>query len=115
MQRRSWRNTLAPFRRASPASPVRTMRWLRLRSSSTSAFMKVPDANGGYTIDHTGNIVIIDPKGRYAGFIKLPHDADQISDGISVDRAKFLTRDRRSASSVRPDRRNAPKCCSTIR
>lgn len=42
------------------------------------AFMKVPDANGGYTIDHTGNIVIIDPKGRYAGFMKLPHQPDRI-------------------------------------
>jgi protein SCO1/2 len=42
------------------------------------AFMKVPDANGGYVIDHTGNIVIIDPKGRYAGFMKLPHQADRI-------------------------------------
>ena len=43
-----------------------------------AAFMKVPDANGGYVIDHTGNIVIVDPDGRYAGFIKLPHDADKI-------------------------------------
>jgi protein SCO1 len=42
------------------------------------AFMKVPDANGGYVIDHTGNIVIVDPKGRYAGFMKLPHQADRI-------------------------------------
>ena len=42
------------------------------------AFMKVPDANGGYTIDHTGNIVIIDPNGRYAGFMKLPHEPDRI-------------------------------------
>ena len=39
---------------------------------------KVPDSNGGYTIDHTGNIVIIDPKGRYAGFMKLPHQPDRI-------------------------------------
>lgn len=42
------------------------------------AFMKVPDTGGGYVIDHTGNIVIVDPDGRYAGFIKLPHDADKI-------------------------------------
>ena len=42
------------------------------------AFMKVPDSKGGYVIDHTGNIVIIDPKGRYAGFMKLPHQADRI-------------------------------------
>lgn len=42
------------------------------------AFMKVPDASGGYVIDHTGNIVVIDPKGRYVAFIKLPHDVDNI-------------------------------------
>ena len=42
------------------------------------AFMKVPDNKGGYVIDHTGNIVVIDPKGRYVGFMKLPHQADRI-------------------------------------
>jgi protein SCO1/2 len=39
----------------------------------------VPDLNGGYVIDHTGNIVIVDPKGHYAGFMKLPHQADRIA------------------------------------
>lgn len=47
-------------------------------SQLNAAFMKVPDTNGGYVIDHTGNIVIVDPDGRYAGFIKLPHVADKI-------------------------------------
>jgi len=42
------------------------------------AFMKVPDGKGGYVVDHTGNIVVIDPKGRYVGFMKLPHQADRI-------------------------------------
>lgn len=42
------------------------------------AFMKVPDNKGGYVIDHTGNIVVIDQKGRYVGFMKLPHQADRI-------------------------------------
>ncbi len=32
----------------------------------------------GYTMDHTGNIVIINPKGHYHGFIKLPHEAETI-------------------------------------
>ena len=43
-----------------------------------AAFMKVPDANGGYVIDHTGNIVVIDPKGRYVAFITLPHTVDNV-------------------------------------
>lgn len=35
-------------------------------------------AEDAYTLDHTGNIVIINPKGHYHGFIKLPHDAETI-------------------------------------
>lgn len=31
-----------------------------------------------YTVDHTGNIVIINPRGHYHGFIKLPHDSETI-------------------------------------
>ena len=31
-----------------------------------------------YTVDHTGNIVIINPMGHYHGFIKLPHDPETI-------------------------------------
>jgi protein SCO1/2 len=42
------------------------------------AFGKIPDGNGGYTVDHTGNIVIINPHGHYRGFIKMPQSADTI-------------------------------------
>lgn len=42
------------------------------------AFAKVPDGEGGYTVDHTGNLVIVNPRGHYHGFIKLPHQADTI-------------------------------------
>ena len=44
------------------------------------AFMKVPSKTSpdGYVVDHTGNIVIINPMGHYHGFIKLPHDPDDI-------------------------------------
>lgn len=41
-------------------------------------FDKVPDDNGGYTIDHTANIVIINPKGHYHGFMKYPQRAETI-------------------------------------
>ena len=43
------------------------------------AFAKLPSETGPYQIDHTGNIVIINPRGHYHGFIKLPHKADIIS------------------------------------
>ncbi len=39
------------------------------------AFGKVPGREPGtYTVDHSGSIVVIDPEGRYAGFIKAPHN-----------------------------------------
>jgi len=42
------------------------------------AFMKVPSGEGGYTVDHTGNIVIFNPRGHYHGFIRMPHEAENI-------------------------------------
>jgi protein SCO1 len=42
------------------------------------AFMKVPGPDGNYVIDHTGNIVVVNPQGHYHAFIKLPHDADHL-------------------------------------
>lgn len=42
------------------------------------AFAKLPDGSGGYTMDHTGHIVVINPMGHYHGFIKLPHKAETI-------------------------------------
>ena len=42
------------------------------------AFAKVPAGDGGYQVDHSANIVIINPRGHYHGFVKMPHDADTI-------------------------------------
>lgn len=42
------------------------------------AFMKVPAPNGSYVIDHTGNVVVVNPKGHYHAFIKTPHDPDHV-------------------------------------
>ncbi|HEY5645487.1 MAG TPA: SCO family protein [Pseudomonadales bacterium] len=49
------------------------------------AFAKMPvlDAQGesdpdAYQVDHTANIVIINPRGHYHGFIKYPQQADTI-------------------------------------
>ena len=54
----------------------------RFATQVNVAFGKVPDGEGGYTVDHTGNIVIINPRGHYAGFIKLPHKASTIRDAV---------------------------------
>jgi protein SCO1/2 len=42
------------------------------------AFMKVPAADGSYVIDHTGNVVVVNPKGHYHAFIKLPRNPDHV-------------------------------------
>ncbi|MBL6690181.1 MAG: SCO family protein [Pseudomonadales bacterium] len=43
------------------------------------AFGKVPGAGPGtYLVDHTASLVLIDLEGRYAGFIKSPHNAQNI-------------------------------------
>lgn len=48
------------------------------------AFAKMPSDEGPYTVDHTGNIVIVNPMGHYHGFIKLPHKADTIAQAFQA-------------------------------
>jgi len=49
-----------------------------LAQQLNASFAKVPVEGGSYTMDHTGNIIIINPRGHYHGFIKLPHKAETI-------------------------------------
>jgi len=51
----------------------------QLATQLNVAFGKVPGAEpGSYTVDHTGSIVVLDETGRYAGFIKAPHQPGQL-------------------------------------
>lgn len=55
-----------------------------LATNVNVAFGKIPGAEPGtYTVDHSSSIVVVDPFGRYAGFIKQPHQAEKISSIIS--------------------------------
>ena len=50
-----------------------------LATNVNIAFGKVPGSEPGtYTVDHSASIVVVDPFGRYAGFIKAPHQAEKI-------------------------------------
>ena len=49
-----------------------------LDGTSTPESASADIAADAYTVDHTGNIVIINPRGHYHGFIKLPHDSETI-------------------------------------
>jgi protein SCO1/2 len=51
----------------------------QLATQLNVAFAKVPGDEGGYLVDHTANIVIINPYGHYHGFVKMPHRADTIA------------------------------------
>lgn len=55
-----------------------------------AAFQKVPGAPGEpYQIDHTGNLVIVNPRGHYHGFIKLPHTRAKLVETFRALRASF--------------------------
>ena len=48
---------------------------VKLATQLNIAFGKVPGpTEGTYLVDHSASIVVIDPQGRYRGFIKAPHD-----------------------------------------
>ena len=55
------------------------------------AFAAVPSPSSpdGYVVDHTGNIVMINPRGHYHGYIRSPHSAEQVADAFEAMAAKF--------------------------
>ena len=57
---------------------------VKLAEQLNIAFGKVPgDVPGSYLVDHSASLVLIDPNGRYAGFIKAPHNASKIQRVVS--------------------------------
>ena len=51
----------------------------RLAKQLNSLFARVPLADGDYLIDHSANIMIINPAGQFHGFIRQPHSVEQIT------------------------------------
>ncbi len=47
---------------------------LNLATQLSVVYNKVPLDNGDYTMDHSGNIVIINPRGDYHGFFRPPFE-----------------------------------------
>ncbi len=55
-----------------------------------AAFQKMPgQGDEPYTIDHTGNVLIVNPRGHYHGFIKMPHTRAKIVETFRALRASF--------------------------
>jgi protein SCO1/2 len=42
-------------------------------------FSKVPGGGDNYTVEHSANIAIINPRGHYAGFFKAPHELSKLN------------------------------------
>lgn len=51
---------------------------VELTTQVNVAFAKVPDGEGGYTMDHSGHLVVLNPRGHFHGFVKLPHQQETI-------------------------------------
>ena len=51
-----------------------------LATNVNVAFGKVPGPEAGtYLVDHSASIIVVNPQGEYAGFIKAPHQAEDIA------------------------------------
>jgi len=61
----------------------------RFTTQVNVAFAQVPSEDGGYTVDHSANIVIVNPRGHYVGFAKMPHQADTIADTFLTLRERW--------------------------
>ena len=62
----------------------------RFASAVNVAFAKVPgETPDTYLVDHSGNIVILNPRGHYHGFMKLPHSAATIADTFRTLRIRW--------------------------
>ena len=51
---------------------------LKVAQDVNVAFARLPDGQGGVTVEHSTQIVLIDPQGRYRGFIKRPRKAEAL-------------------------------------
>lgn len=51
-------------------------------------FRKVPTGNDNYSVDHGANLVLVNPRGHYAGFVTPPFDDERLTRLLEVLRAR---------------------------
>lgn len=61
----------------------------RFASQLNAAFQKVPGGGEDYQIDHSAQIMLINPKGDYHGFIKPPFTPEKIAEAYLGVRKNF--------------------------
>ncbi len=61
----------------------------RFASQLNAAFQKVPGGGENYLIDHSAQIMLINPKGDYHGFIKPPFTPEKLAQAYTGVRTNF--------------------------
>jgi protein SCO1/2 len=56
----------------------------RLLTSLQMAHVRVPDGDGGYTMDHASAVVLIDPQARMVAYWKPPLQAAQLAEDMAA-------------------------------
>jgi len=62
---------------------------LKLATELNVAFTRVELENGDYTIDHSGNMILINPYGHYSGFLKPPFAEGNMRNALRSIMASF--------------------------
>jgi len=62
---------------------------VRFAADLNTGFTKAPIDGGGYLMEHTGNIAIINPRGHYHGFFKPPFDPLNLRLAFNSVRAQY--------------------------
>lgn len=65
------------------------MELLKFAGDLNAGFTKVPVEGGGYLMDHSGNIAVINPRGDYHGFFKPPFDPLRLRLAFNSVRAQY--------------------------
>lgn len=63
-----------------------------LTLQTSVVYMKVPGASGNendYLVDHSSSILLINPEGQLAAFLRAPHTPSSISDSVNKLKAMF--------------------------
>jgi len=65
------------------------MELVKFAGDLNSGFTKAPIAGGGYLMEHSGNITVINPRGDYHGFFKPPFDPLRLRVAFSSVREQY--------------------------
>ena len=61
---------------------------LQLAHRFSAPFRKVTEADGSYQVDHSANVILVNPRGHYHGFFKAPLDLAKMK--VTYRSARYL-------------------------